>query len=331
MIVTSIVLPVMADRTADLMRGVFLCFAFASLLNVFFVLGQNPIILSNGDELGYPGYFSFKGILGECAAITLLLSLHEMFYPGLRRTLGIIVAVIAVWLLFVSHSKASLGFAIVALLLAQVTLIAGKRMHVSLAAVPLVIAFCYEVLSRIPNLNIVNRISWHLYNNYTFSGRSYIWNFVNGEIGRRPLLGWGYQSFWLAGPDAPSVANQSGWISLMPSAHNGYLDTHLDTGYIGFLIFIAFLGLTLHAAGRVRDRDPARAWLVLSLALFVILTNTLESGWMHGQDILWLIFVITAAEIGRFWHPFATAAHVSRPRSPGPSRRARRPRPPISV
>ena len=45
MIVTSIVLPAMlADRTADMMRGVFLCFAFASILNVFVVLGQTPII-----------------------------------------------------------------------------------------------------------------------------------------------------------------------------------------------------------------------------------------------------------------------------------------------
>ena len=45
MIVTSIVLPAMlAVRTADMMRGLFLCFAFASILNVFFVLGQNPVI-----------------------------------------------------------------------------------------------------------------------------------------------------------------------------------------------------------------------------------------------------------------------------------------------
>ena len=40
MIVTSIVLPAMvAARTADMMRGLFLVFAFASILNVFFVLG----------------------------------------------------------------------------------------------------------------------------------------------------------------------------------------------------------------------------------------------------------------------------------------------------
>ena len=39
MIVTSIVLPAMlAARTADMMRGLFLCFAFALILNSYFVL-----------------------------------------------------------------------------------------------------------------------------------------------------------------------------------------------------------------------------------------------------------------------------------------------------
>jgi len=105
MIVTSIVLPAMlADRTADMMRGVYLCFAFASVLNVFVVLGQTPIIDYSGQSIGYPGYFSFKGVLGEFAAIAFLLSLHEMLYPGHRRVLGAIVVVIATWLMLVSMS-----------------------------------------------------------------------------------------------------------------------------------------------------------------------------------------------------------------------------------
>src|SRR5882762_3033924 len=40
MVLTSIVLPAMvAVRTTDMMRGLFLCFAFASILNLIFVLG----------------------------------------------------------------------------------------------------------------------------------------------------------------------------------------------------------------------------------------------------------------------------------------------------
>ena len=313
MIVTSVVLPTMAaDRTTDMMRSVFLCFALASILNVFVVLGQTPIVLYNGESIGYPGYFAFKGILGECAAIAFLLSLHEMLHPGHRRMLGAIVAVIATWLMFVSQSKGSLGMAIIAPLLAALALFAARKMRISPATVLLPIPICYEVLTRIiPDFS--NRISWHLYGNYTFSARTDIWDFVKYEIGRRPLLGWGYESFWI-GADAPSFIEAPGWIKAMPSAHNGYLDTQLDTGYVGFALFVIFIIATIYAIGRVADRS--RAWLMLSLALFIILTNTLESVWMHGMDILWVMFVIAAAEIGRYWQPFRPG--VSEPTHRGP-------------
>jgi exopolysaccharide production protein ExoQ len=322
MIVTSIVLPtLLAARTANMMRGLFLCFAFALIVNVAFVLDQTPIIIENV-SIGYPGYFSFKGLLGECSAIALLLSLHEMLYPGWRRAFGIIAIGIAICLLVLSDSKGSLGLALLAPLLARLTLFIGKKMRVSPAIVLLPIPICYAILSSIVG-NLINRISWHLYDNYTLSGRTFIWDFTNFEIARNPLLGWGYQSFWLVGPDAPSLVDAPGWIKTMPSSHNGYLDTMLDTGYVGLALLVIFLFATLHAIGRVADREPARAWLLLTLALFVILTNFLETTWMHGMDMLWLMFVIVAAETGRYWQPFP--ARASEPMCRGPVIAGRRP------
>ncbi len=92
----------------------------------------------------------------------------------------------------------------------------------------------------------------------------------------------------------------------MPNAHNGYMDTMLEMGYVGFALLLTFIIATLHAIGRVADRDPARAWLVLSLALFVIIYNFLESTWMRGFEFLWVVFVIVAAEIGRYWATFSS-------------------------
>src|SRR5262249_21747634 len=70
MIVTSIVLPAMlADRAADMMRGLFLCFALALILNVFFVLnGSVDIVNCSAINFCYKGYFDGKNYLGECAA-----------------------------------------------------------------------------------------------------------------------------------------------------------------------------------------------------------------------------------------------------------------------
>jgi exopolysaccharide production protein ExoQ len=327
MIVTSIVLPAMvAIRTADVMHGVFLCFAFASILNVFFVLNQSPVYMENWSEnvaIGYPGYFTFKGALGECAAIAFLLSLHEVLYPR-RRAFGIVVVGIAIYLMVLSESKGSLGLALIAPFLAGLTLFIRKKLRFSPAMVLLPIPICYAALSSMIG-NVINRISWYLYHNYTLSGRTDIWDFVNYEIARRPLLGWGYQSFWLVGPDSPSIVEAPGWVKNMPSSHNGYLDTTLDTGYVGLALLIAFIFATLHAIGRVMDREPARGWLLLTLALFVILTNFLETTWMHGMDMMWLVFVIVAAETGRYWRPFQPGGWVSEPSLRGPGIAGRRP------
>jgi exopolysaccharide production protein ExoQ len=303
MVVTSIVLPAMlAARTADMMRGLFLCFAFASILNVYYVLGAHPQIEENVN-LGYPGYFLGKNYLGECAAVAFILSLHEILYPGLRRALGIIVVVIATLLIFWSDSKTALGLALIAPFLSGLTLMTRKITRISPAIILLSIPFCYAVLSSISGFNM-NRLSYILYGDSTFTGRTIIWDFAQLEIERRPLLGWGYQSFWLVGPDAPSIVDGWGWVKSMPNAHNGYYDTTLEMGYVGYALLVIFIIATLHAVGRVADRDPARARLVLSLALYIICYNYLESLWMRGFEFLWVVFVIVAAEIGRYWEPF---------------------------
>jgi O-antigen ligase len=91
---------------------------------------------------------------------------------------------------------------------------------------------------------------------------------------------------------------------MMPNAHNGYYDTMLEMGYIGYVLLITFIISTFHAIGRVVDLDPARAWLMLSLALYVIFWNYLESLWMRGFEFLWVVFLIVAADIGRYWVGF---------------------------
>jgi exopolysaccharide production protein ExoQ len=320
MVVTSIVLPsIWAARTADMMRGLYLCFAFALILNVPFVLGGFSTIVpyasNHGSVLvniGYQGYFLGKNYLGECAAIALLLTFNEMLYPGWRRAMGIIVGSIAILLLFLSNSKTALGLAMICPLLAGIILITRKITRVSPAIIVLTIPLIYFVLSSISNFNI-NRIAYMLYGDSTLTGRTIIWDFAQYEIARSPLLGWGYQSFWLV-PGSPAI-EAPGWVKGMPNAHNGYYDTMLEMGYLGLAFLLIFIMATLHAIGRVADRDRRQARLVLSLALFIIFYNYFESYWMRGFEFLWVVFLIVAAEIGRYWRPFPLRRAVSRSRS----------------
>jgi O-antigen ligase len=159
----------------------------------------------------------------------------------------------------------------------------------------------------------MNRVSYILYGDSTFTGRSVIWDFASYKISQRPLLGWGYQSFWLVGDDAPSVIDAPGFVKNMPNAHNGYYDTTLEMGYTGYIVLLIFLVATLHAVGRMADRAPLRAWSALSIVLFIITYNYLESIWMRGPELLWVVFVIVAVEIARHWQPLpiTTAARGS--------------------
>jgi exopolysaccharide production protein ExoQ len=219
-------------------------------------------------------------------------------------------------------------------LLAVLVLTVRKATRISPAIVLLSIPLCYAVVSSVPGFNM-NRLSFMLYGDSTFTGRTHIWDFAFSEISRRPLLGWGYRSFWLVGPDAPSVVEAPGFVKGMPNAHNGYYDTMLELGYVGYGFLIIFILATLHAIGRVADRDRSRAWFVLTIALYIIMFNYLESFWMRGFEFLWVAFVILAVDIGRYWQPFpltlAYGSSTLRPGSPGPHDARGRPGPRIPM
>jgi len=329
MVLTSIILPAMlATRTADLIRGMFICFAIAATMNIFFVLDPKPPNPKVFEPEGYVGYFEGKNYLGEFAALAFLLALHEAFCSGFRRALGIVFTVIAAVLMLLANSKTAIGLSVVAPSLAAVTLFIRKKTRISVAILLLSIPFGYKVLNITTGFN-TNRLSYMLYGDSTLTGRTTIWDFADSEIARRPLLGWGYQSFWLVGPDAPSVVEAPGWVKRMPNAHNGYKDTMLETGQVGLILLLAFILTTLHAIGRMADRDPARAWVVLSIAIYIIIHNFLESLWMRGYEFIWVTFVILAADTARYCQHVpqqrvANASSSTKSAGPGASRVARR-------
>jgi O-antigen ligase len=265
-----------------------------------------------------------KNLLGQVEAIAFLLALSEILYPGLRRVSGIIIGAVSVALLVISESKTSLALAILVPIAAKIILIIKRKTHASPAVTVLSIAIGYVILSAVAGIT-VNKLSWYIYGNYTLSARTEIWDFVNAEIARRPFLGWGYQSFWLVGPDGPSVVDAWGWIKFMPHAHNGYLDTKLDGGIVGLALLLIFVFTTIHAIGRVPN--GIRAWLLLSLALFVIVDNFLETSWMRS-NVVWMVFVLVAVEVARCCQSprpggVTSGTEALRPPSPFPGRRLR--------
>jgi exopolysaccharide production protein ExoQ len=307
MIVSSVVLPAMLmPRGADLLRPLFICFMLGSILNA--LIGDHTI--ADGIDIGYSGFLAGKNALGQFAGLGFLLALYEMRQRGFRRALGVAGAALTAGLLFYSGSKTSTAFAFLAPLLATAMLTLRKSTRISSVV----------VLSVLTTLCVHFRdsLAWYVFHDITFTGRTAIWEFVGYEIDRHPLLGWGYQSFWLVGPDGPSVIDGPGWVKGMPHAHNGYLDTILQLGPAGLACLVMLIVMTVRAIERFASRAPARAWVLLSMVTFIIFNNFLESSWMHNTDFVWVVFLIIVADVGRCWllYPAASAAHRVRPSGP---------------
>ncbi len=324
MVLTAVVLPaLLSNPNANIMRGVFLCFAVGVILNILLLPGGYATYALYGNtlvDIGYQGYFSGKNLLGEFAAIAFLLSVHELLYPGTRRALGIVVAVAAIALIFFSSSKTALGLALVAPVMAILTLAIARTLRLAPILILTAMILGYFMFGELAGFT-TGRIAYLLTGDSSFTGRTTIWAFSEMEIAKRPLLGWGYQSFWLVGADAPSITEAPGWVKAMPNSHNGYYDAMLELGYVGLAFLLVFLAATVHVIGRVARYDYKRAWILLSVALFVMLYDFLETLWLRAFDVSWVVFVLVTVEAARYWR----RSQQSMPASPQPvSRRPAR-------
>ncbi|MGO8817317.1 MAG: O-antigen ligase family protein [Terriglobia bacterium] len=119
--------------------------------------------------------------------------------------------------------------------------------------------------------------------NPTLTDRTQIWAILL-SIHTNPVLGTGYESFWL-GSRLAEV-----WRTFrINEAHNGYLQVYLNLGLIGLCLLLAFLMASYRNVGR-RLR-PFTSLGSFSLAFWTILLfyNMTEAAFPGG--LLWLAFL----------------------------------------
>ncbi len=74
----------------------------------------------------------------------------------------------------------------------------------------------------------------------TLTGRTEIWAYVISDIQMKPLLGWGYGSFFGAIIRQPEeISDAVHWV--VPQAHNGLLEMLLEIGLVGLTLYVALL------------------------------------------------------------------------------------------
>jgi O-antigen ligase len=126
----------------------------------------------------------------------------------------------------------------------------------------------------------------------TLTGRTDLWKLLLG-MHTNPLLGTGYESFWL-GPRLAYVWQKfTGGIN---EAHNGYLEIYLNLGSIGLSLLALFLAASYRSI--CRKLKSLSSFAVLSLALWTVLLfyNVTEAAF-KGSQLMWLISLLGAIAV----------------------------------
>ena len=125
----------------------------------------------------------------------------------------------------------------------------------------------------------------------TLTTRTEIWQDLL-TIPINPLLGTGYESFWLG--DRLAFV-WSIWSFGPNQAHNGYLETYLNLGWIGVAVLAGFLVATFREgqAEVLRNADFGRLRLAF---LFAILAYNYTEAAFKGLHFMWWILLVISVD-----------------------------------
>jgi len=134
----------------------------------------------------------------------------------------------------------------------------------------------------------------------SLTGRTDLWRESIAAVLQRPLLGAGWDVFWM-GPEADAIRDLVHWQT--PHSHNAFLDLALNTGLVGLMIFIASLFDCLHRALRYsseRDR-PFNLWPLLyySYIFFYMFTETTTVDRHSLFNVLYCALSVSMTETAR--------------------------------
>jgi exopolysaccharide production protein ExoQ len=135
----------------------------------------------------------------------------------------------------------------------------------------------------------------------SLTGRSDIWESVLRE-NTNPLIGVGYYSFW-TGDRLTRVSE--GYYYVLNEAHNSYLETYLDGGFIGVFILAMLLGSNLlRHMKRLQEGelDGGHAFGI-AIGMVAAIYGCTESIFSR-LDLIWFVLLLTACS----YTPAAAAA-----------------------
>jgi exopolysaccharide production protein ExoQ len=284
-------------RAMRIWRAVLLAVLLANIASIHFIPqavhqpGEaDPALVGN-----WRGLYGHKNIAGAVGAMTALLFVfaprRDPFW--LRKAFDIAIAALAVWFVFMTRSKSSLGLFFMALAFGLIYRLAWRReidRLIAVVAALTVLAVGAAVL--IADLSVIERF----FSDPTeFTGRTEIWKAEIAYFFDHPALGAGFGSFADTGGVSPLRNYASAWVSGVSHGHNGYLQVLMTLGGVGFLIALVGLIVLPIVAFWRRDGEHDIKSALFALFAFLVLHNFMESDFLEGDGTAWVAFLLMLA------------------------------------
>ncbi len=294
-------------------------YSLDKVLEIFLVLGTVTIVASilfalvlpqyGLDQMGghsdaWKGIFSAKNYLGNLALFFLTIAVSYRARTSWMRFVR--ASQIISCLLAIAYSRAATAYMLTAVYL--VYYLTLKALHGFRKKDYLVVGlFLLVALSTAASVIVV----WpdFLFNllgkEVTLTGRTEIWSAVLESIARRPVLGYGYQAFWL-GLEGESyrIILAVSWV--LAQAQNGFLDVMLEMGAVGLVIVLLVFGFAFRdgVLCLLRSRDETQLWAVewyLAIVVLTLIYNLDESFLFDPKHLGSMMFLLACVGLKMEW------------------------------
>jgi len=131
----------------------------------------------------------------------------------------------------------------------------------------------------------------------TLTDRIYIWHDVYAAASGDPLLGVGFGGFWIGRLANIPWNEHMTWI--LGEAHNGYIETYLQLGWVGGFLLAGMLFSTLPKLLNHLADDFDFGCFRVALFLTLLLINVTESTYIRGDHHLWLVLMMILWDVPR--------------------------------
>jgi exopolysaccharide production protein ExoQ len=189
------------------------------------------------------------------------------------------------WLLKMSSSATSLLTMTLGMLTIGVTgLPFVNRRHIATYLIVGIVAFAAADSMFGIYANVVHGLG----RNLTLTDRTTIWQVVL-NLQPNPILGTGFESFWLGNRLDKVWASEAGEIN---EAHNGYLEIYLNLGAVGVLLLVGLLIATFNKIRLELLRRFEFGQLRLGLLIAIMVYNFTEAAFVSVHFIYTIFFLI---------------------------------------